>query len=714
MKRLFSLLLFPSLLLFYGCTPSDILQPGEGVSVSFTLEAGGATRATTALPQDSTVRVIAYRQAQGQTGYPETSRAGECTYRMTAAGLVPCAVRPDGTADPSGTSLGDMELAPGAYTFYTISPALRVYHEAANPMVAVNHGVDFGVSVTSYTVTAGVNRVTLAPLARKCCRLRFLTDRNGAFSGITKLRVQSLTLEEMSNQPVWMTGTQSFELPGNAYSSTVRIGKEAFKVPAGNADFQQVAEVNCLPRAKKDFRLRVSVLYNNDTTPTVLETTVKTTEFAQGSLNVFSLTFGKGTIEVKQEENWEETEMGDHIGAQDLNAGGATANCYLITDNTMKTYSFNARVRGNGYDFPLDPNVSSINYSTLPDLSTATEARVIWQTGGWGAVVRQASLVNGKVFFTTGPAKEGNAVIGIFASSDTTAPCLWSWHIWKVDGALPPDVVCLKFKGGIDLNDPIPIKTGPVTPYQMMSLNLGAYTNRIDDNGTIGLEYQWGRKDPFPGPADFSGREPDIYGSFNDGSVTGIWNGPYQCKTTPRTVGGTEAWAVKYPTILISMVQLSDGGDGGDWMNVRNGYLWGTPWTPNGIAWSYNANQGVKSIYDPCPVGYRVPPCDVASKQKQIKTLTTSKGSIPQELSDEIWFSWQGYRNGELGFLVNLMYETFYWENSYSYLVLKSPPHPSDIRYCGATWTIKAHDKQCGANAMLANAHAAPIRCIKE
>lgn len=650
MKRLFSLLLFPSLLLFYGCTPSDILQPGEGVSVSFTLEAGGATRATTALPQDSTVRVIAYRQAQGQTGYPETSRAGECTYRMTAAGLVPCAVRPDGTADPSGTSLGDMELAPGAYTFYTISPALRVYHEAANPMVAVNHGVDFGVSVTSYTVTAGVNRVTLAPLARKCCRLRFLTDRNGAFSGITKLRVQSLTLEEMSNQPVWMTGTQSFELPGNAYSSTVRIGKEAFKVPAGNADFQQVAEVNCLPRAKKDFRLRVSVLYNNDTTPTVLETTVKTTEFAQGSLNVFSLTFGKGTIEVKQEENWEETEMGDHIGAQDLNAGGATANCYLITDNTMKTYSFNARVRGNGYDFPLDPNVSSINYSTLPDLSTATEARVIWQTGGWGAVVRQASLVNGKVFFTTGPAKEGNAVIGIFASSDPTAPCLWSWHIWKVDGALPPDVACSKVSS----------ITGADVPFYMMGLDLGAYNNNIDDPRSMGLMYEWGRKDPFPGAGDFNGSErSDIYGSFNNGGTTGTWNGQYSIQRTVRNAHtGTEAWAVQYPTIYIYHPTL------GDWLETPNIYLWGTPWVDAGGVGGFNKNYGAKSIYDPCPVGYRVPPSDTMSKVG--KGTETAYGTYFTGVStiSDIWVPNSGERVWTNALLATVGYSLFYWVSS--------------------------------------------------
>lgn len=708
MKRLFSLLLFPSLLLFYGCTPSDTLQPGEGVTVSFTLEAGGATRATTALPQDSTVRVIAYRQAQGQTGYPETSRAGECTYRMTAAGLVPCAVRPDGTADPSGTSLGDMELAPGAYTFYTISPALRVYHEAANPMVAVNHGVDFGVSVTSYTVTAGVNRVTLAPLARKCCRLRFLTDRNGAFSGITKLRVQSLTLEEMSNQPVWMTGTQSFELPGNAYSSTVRIGKEAFKVPAGNADFQQVAEVNCLPRAKKDFRLRVSVLYNNDTTPTVLETTVKTTEFAQGSLNVFSLTFGKGTIEVKQEENWEETGTKDYVGdIIDLNAqlNNKRANCYIIQDgsNTPKNYRFYARTRGNGSESYTNPNLSGINYGSLPALSAATEARIIWQTGGWGAVVSQATLVGDFVVFTTGPAVNGNAVIGIFASSDATAPCLWSWHIWRVSEPLPADVLCQKYQGGYDLGNN---QHGPLVNYVMMGVNLGAYNNWVDSSTSIGLLYQWGRKDPFPGTGSFGYREPDIYGSFYDGSKTITLDGPYKCPMVPRTVGGTEAWAVAHPAVFIGKVDEVSNVTG-DWLNIQNQYLWGAPWG-NVTIWSYNGNQGEKSIYDPCPVGYRVPPCDTASKQKEVFPGQTSYGTIMYEVSGS-WMPRQGYRIPDNGALV-VDNAGYYWQNTRSYLNINIIPD-----FGGACLTLPTTaNNKCGVNSSMLNAFGIAVRCVKE
>lgn len=69
-------------------------------------------------------------------------------------------------------------------------------------------------------------------------------------------------------------------------------------------------------------------------------------------------------------------------------------------------------------------------------------------------------------------------------------PTLWSWHIWIVDKY--PTVLDVASQGG----------DGPKT-VQLMSHLLGAYERvqsqySADAYREFGMQYQWGRKDPFP------------------------------------------------------------------------------------------------------------------------------------------------------------------------------------------------------------------------
>jgi hypothetical protein len=72
----------------------------------------------------------------------------------------------------------------------------------------------------------------------------------------------------------------------------------------------------------------------------------------------------------------------------------------------------------------------------------------------------------------------GNAVIAIKNTSDQI---LWSWHAW----------VC----------SDKPVVSGTKG---FMDRNLGATTKTPGLPSTLGLHYEWGRKDPFPGSASIT------------------------------------------------------------------------------------------------------------------------------------------------------------------------------------------------------------------
>ena len=94
----------------------------------------------------------------------------------------------------------------------------------------------------------------------------------------------------------------------------------------------------------------------------------------------------------------------------------------------------------------------------------------------------------------------------------------------------------------------------------MMDRNLGATTNNPSEANVKGLTYQWGRKDPF---------------TSTKSTIT-----------TQSEKKTSIEYSILHPTTVF---QYSDSS-GGDF---KDDYLWG--------------ERGVKSIYDPCPAGWRIP-----------------------------------------------------------------------------------------------------------
>ena len=185
-------------------------------------------------------------------------------------------------------------------------------------------------------------------------------------------------------------------------------------------------------------------------------------------------------------------------------------------------------------------------------------ASVLWESFGTdegiapGSLISVVSYDDGNIIFeTAAPFREGNAVI---AAKDAYGNILWSWHIWLTD---EPQ--------GQEYNNNAGV---------MMDRNLGATSATPGDVGALGLLYQWGRKDPFLGSSSIiSNTEPES---------TIIW--PSAVVSDSST--GTIDYATSHPTTFIYDNERHE-----DWVYTGNSFRW----------------MFTKTIYDPCPAGWRVP-----------------------------------------------------------------------------------------------------------
>lgn len=320
-----------------------------------------------------------------------------------------------------------------------------------------------------------------------------------------------------------------------------------------------------------------------------------------------------------------------------LSAAG-TANTYYVTEaNTL--YRFRADVRGNGKALTC----GGLSY-TEEDLKIEPKAAlVLWycpiQTTylPWSQVspilLESVKLKkNGYIYFDTPETFiKGNVVIialdreldydEIEADADlriSNAEVLWSWNLVCAEGYDPDAAENCFTKGG----------------YTFMGRNLGAVIGGPEDltsaskpndqsestelAWTTGNSYQWGRKDPFPGIPD--------YMSNNFTYMTSLWFAPNYTPIPALDRGTFEAWGRqahhqmlgnKKELVVIDMVKVLGAGyttqqafDLGRtcpnlWLWRNQNYLtdnaglaaWGNP--------SKDAT-GVKTIYDPCPYGWKV------------------------------------------------------------------------------------------------------------
>ena len=293
--------------------------------------------------------------------------------------------------------------------------------------------------------------------------------------------------------------------------------------------------------------------------------------------------------------------------AVDLSAQG-TSNCYIVSKPGL--YKFKA-VKGN------DPNQI---------LSNASQPAIIWESLGTSAVPDIFDLISGVcfkngylIFQTSTTFKEGNSVIAV---KDQNGTILWSWHIWMTD---KPQAHVYKNNAGT-----------------MMDRNLGATSATPGDNGVFGLLYQWGRKDPFLGFTYVDFLDPKWDGiESNVARSTIVWDLPVESNIST----GSIEYITAHPTTFIKV------DDKNDWYYSTSSNTDNARWT---------TSETTKSIYDPCPVGWRVP--DGGNDG------VWAKAGFVTKLDDYTDFTNGAVELGDYGIYLNISSPSRTWYPSTGYL----------------------------------------------
>lgn len=300
------------------------------------------------------------------------------------------------------------------------------------------------------------------------------------------------------------------------------------------------------------------------------------------------------------------------------------SNCYVVDTDLMKIndteyyegFYFPGTVAGRGSRGKL-----SILGSTLyPDdvYFSPHSARLIWQDQPY--LITHVELIHGYVRFILNDkckdgTLQGNAVIAVL---DRNNNIIWSWHIWVTDNIKDISYSDLSFLD--PENSPAygndPSSTEPKTlSVTMMNMNLGAtvpvWSEKPLDN--YGLYYQWGRKDPSPGPPTYDYSRNDMstrsYYYLDDGEYTRIYE---HLEASP-----TVETSMYRPLDIIGPTQISLTYPN-DWLFVSIDQLWGyDPLSKRVVN---------KTIYDPCPYGYRVADDELFALFYHAFTNKTNKG----------------------------------------------------------------------------------------
>lgn len=306
------------------------------------------------------------------------------------------------------------------------------------------------------------------------------------------------------------------------------------------------------------------------------------------------------------------------------------------------------------------------------------QAEVLWQDAK--GLVGDIFTKDGVIYAVLTEGADGNAVVAALKDGKVQ----WSWNLWVTD--YDPSASSFNYTAG-------------ETTYTMMDRNLGALSSVSGSDKVNGNFYQWGRKDAFPG----STFNDTLRVSYNIAGDTTKFN--YE---PVREVLNVEN-SIANPTTHYS------GVSGGNYSWVTTDFA---TTDKEAIKDLWGGESGKKSLYDPCPTGWKVAPIAALG-------FYTAAGVTREKVYD----GEASYRNFR-GLNITI------GENVYFFPAQGEVPHGGS--YCngvGATWpcgkvwsansdTMESKSYFRGScinlaptsasNYKVAFGYALPVRCVKE
>jgi len=201
----------------------------------------------------------------------------------------------------------------------------------------------------------------------------------------------------------------------------------------------------------------------------------------------------------------------------------------------------------------------------------------------------------GESYFRFKPVQgaQGNVLIGVRAKNAGNDAYLWSWHLWITDynptysGAWQEGRYAYVVPGGEVHRYDGTTWTNNYQNKYIMDRNFGA-SGTSTLAASRGLYYQFGRKDPFPHSGtklyDITGQPQQKFTASESDCIVRSQG------TAQITTAAQHPYVFYWPS-------------SGDWMmnNTYTGRLWNNP------TWYTAASGSGKSLFDPCPPGWRLP-----------------------------------------------------------------------------------------------------------
>ncbi len=334
------------------------------------------------------------------------------------------------------------------------------------------------------------------------------------------------------------------------------------------------------------------------------------------------------------------------------------SNCYVISQADC-SYLINTGYRGES-----------------EEKLSATKVELLWQSPG-ELITSIRSHGEEHTSFHVNSNDDGELIPGnaLLVARDQNDEIIWSWHLWITSSK-------------------------PEAKGRYMDRNLGsAYAEPKSKSSEIlsnyGTYYQWGRPTPFIGPASYncaSSKDAYLYPS-NSSKILYI----DYVESTPQT--GNMEYALANPLSYILGNEESDY----DWHFGHDDKLW---------------SKDSKTLYDPCPKGWRVADnfneLKIASPLNDLESLEAQYGFMLTDGEWESFFMGAGRRSWLNGLITNVNQSTtpspwigYYWSG-------ESKDYNESRAMYFELDTDNVADSELYQSMASARANGMQLRCVRE